>query len=525
MTQTKRILKVPEETVLRNILRDGAYELVKNSDLRPPGSFVVLENLAQHLIKTLNVSTDFIDFAIVLIGNELWRNTVKATPMHRRLLLLPQCLKNNASCQGVFDALGLVCAGCKSCVIDDVLVEAENLGYTTLVAEGTTVAVGLVEEGAIDAVIGVSCMPVLQRSFEKVSNAAVPVIGLPLMYDGCTNTKIDFDWLLQEIRMLEEDDTNRPISISLLKAEIQNYFTSETIQAYFSEIGVAEDLAKGFMLNGGQRLRPLLAVMSYRAYTHSDEEFIARSLAFIIESFHKASLIHDDIQDNSERRYGEDTFHLKHGIPLAINAGDYLMGKGYQLLSTLPVNAEMLVNCLKRVSNSHVKLTQGQGADILLYSNMSEISVEHVLHIFRLKTGEAIKVPLTLGAILGNADGEEVIVLAEFADVFGIAYQIRDDINEFTACNADEKLQDFPLLLALLVQTKEIDFFKAVNVDELIGFRALFVEYDVLSKAELLLHSYVEQCYATLDKLKNSKLRLSLYAVVGKTFKVLSTYE
>lgn len=124
---------------------------------------------------------------------------VAATPFDRRLLLLPQCLKNTQSCQAELDSLGLICAGCKGCQIDSVLNKAEALGYTTLVAEGTTVAVGLVEEGAIDAVIGVSCMPVLQRSFEPVSRAAVPVLGLPLLYDGCENTNVDYGWLFEEM--------------------------------------------------------------------------------------------------------------------------------------------------------------------------------------------------------------------------------------------------------------------------------------------------------------------------------------
>ena len=84
-------------------------------------------------------------------------------------------------------------------------------------AEGTTVAIGLVEEGAIDAVIGVSCMPVLQRSFSAVTNAAVPVIGLPLMYDGCENTKIDTKWLYDEIRAYNENMNMQPISSSNLK--------------------------------------------------------------------------------------------------------------------------------------------------------------------------------------------------------------------------------------------------------------------------------------------------------------------
>jgi geranylgeranyl diphosphate synthase, type II len=116
---------------------------------------------------------------MVLLGNEIWRETVMATPFNRRLLLLPQCLRNDSQCQGVFDELGLNLFRLPGLPNRFYFNKAEKLGYTTLVAEGTTVAIGLVEEGAIDAVIGVSCMSVLQRSFKPVTRAALPGIGIP----------------------------------------------------------------------------------------------------------------------------------------------------------------------------------------------------------------------------------------------------------------------------------------------------------------------------------------------------------
>ena len=58
-----------------------------------------------------------------------------------------------------------------------------------------------------------------------------------------------------------------------------------------------------------------------------------RRAAISIESFHKASLVHDDIQDGDEFRYGQPTLHIAHGVPTAINVGDYLIGLGYRLVS------------------------------------------------------------------------------------------------------------------------------------------------------------------------------------------------
>ncbi|MCF6332436.1 MAG: polyprenyl synthetase family protein [Draconibacterium sp.] len=524
MNKSKRILKVPQESFLRNILRKESRILVQREKLLPPGRFETLEKLASQLVEKLEISENYIDFAIVLIGNETWRETVKATPINRRLLLLPQCLKNNDTCKGVFDKLGLNCAGCKGCLIDDILINAEQLGYSTLVAEGTTVAVGLVEEGAIDAVIGVSCMPVLQRSFEPVSNAAVPVIGLPLMYNGCDSTKIDYKWLLDEIKSFEENTDLKPLSVSLLKSRVQEYFSEESVKLFFPESGEAEQLAKGYLLIGGQRMRPLMAVLSYLAYSKKDSETILSSLSMIIECFHKASLVHDDIEDDADFRYNKETAHKTHGIPVAINVGDYLIGKGYQILSNLPVDDGLIAKCLKKIALSHVKLTQGQGADILLNSRKNDLDTEKAFRIFKLKTGEALKVALLLGAILGGAEENEVEILEQFSDLFGIAYQIRDDLNEFHENNKEEKINDFPFLIALLNDSysEKNNILSEKALVDIGEFRKQIVVENLILKAENILNGYVDKCYSQLDELQNAKLRLSLYGVLGKIFKPIN---
>jgi len=514
MNKSIRILKVPEESVLRNKLRKEAGLLVKELHLLPPAPFDRMEQLAEDLLKKNNIPEEYIDFTIVLLGNESWRKTIEATPFNRRLLLLPQCLKDNTSCKGQFDALGLNCAACKACPIDDILLKAEALGYATLVAEGTTMAIGLVEEGSIDAVIGVSCMPVLQRSFEPVSNAAVPVIGLPLMYDGCVNTQIDTTWLYDEITVYKEDINYQPISIAGTKTKIDEFFANGHLHPYFPGNDFTTKLAKEYLEIGGQRMRPVIAALSYMAYSGSERDEILFPLSLIIESFHKASLIHDDIEDDADYRYQVETAHKKYGIPQAINAGDYLIGKGYRVLSDLPVSGELLARGLKQVSESHIKLTQGQGEDILFHSGDAQAGMDEILRIFKNKTGEAIKVSLLLGAILGEADESELQILKAFSGLFGIAYQIRDDLHEFREQNENEKTADFPFLIALLNGRTSAETYN--HVDE---FRRQVTACGLDKEAERLLDDFVLKCYAELDKLRNAKLRLSLYGVLGKIFK------
>ena len=522
MIKTQRLLKVPQEVKLRNLLRQGANSLVAERNLLPPLSFESLQELAQELLQKLGLDQEYLDFAIVLCGNEIWRNVIAATPFDRRLLLLPQCLKNSTNCQGELDSLGLICAGCKACQIDSVLTKAEALGYTTLVAEGTTVAIGLVEEGAIDAVIGVSCMPVLQRSFGPVSRTAVPVMGLPLLFNGCENTNVDYGWLFEEMHQLKQNPDLQPLSVSLLKDQVQDYFTDFTLQHFFGDNNETEKLAKQMLMIGGQRIRPLLTVLAYRSFAEKADERLQAALAVVIECFHKASLIHDDIEDDDDFRYEQETLHKTHGIPVAINVGDYLIGKGYQLLANLPVGPSVLAGSLRVVSASHLNLATGQGADLMVNGQTGSFSVDHILQIFTQKTGEAVKVALLLGAINGGAPKEELARLETFADWFGIAYQIRDDLNEFREKNHSGHAHHFPFLMALLneklTEKGGAKGLQELTLMDLASLHQMIVDEQVDQHADAFLKMYVDKCYRELDQLQNLKLKLGLYGVMGKIF-------
>ena len=86
-----------------------------------------------------------------------------------------------------------------------------------------------------------------------------------------------------------------------------------------------------------------------------------------IETFHKASLVHDDIEDDDAFRYGEETLHRKYGTPTAINVGDYLIGLGYRLVSreAKALGAETVADILDRLADAHLRLSEGQGAELL----------------------------------------------------------------------------------------------------------------------------------------------------------------
>lgn len=523
MKVKENILQVPEKALTRNRLRKAARELVARLEIVPPASFLFIQQMADDIIAQTGTHDSFREFAMVVCGNEIWRPVVAATPYNRRLLLLPQCLKNNSSCHAEIDELGLICAGCQSCQIDSILQKAETLGYATLVAEGTTVAIGLVQEGSVDAVIGITCMSVLQKSFEPVSKAAVPVIGIPLLFEGCAETDVDNRWLDDELTNFQENNEWKPISVSALKERVNGFFTEERLTAM---VGAANDrttqLAIQSMLTGGQRIRPLLTALAYSAYSSAVSEDLLLELSVVVECFHKASLIHDDIEDNDDFRYNTETIHKQNGIPVAINTGDFLLGKGYELLGKLPLGAPALAACYQLVASGHVALSLGQGADLLAGKHHQVLSLAQQLKIFERKTGSAIGVALLLGAVAGHAPACDLDILRTFSDYFGMAYQIKDDLDEYREQNEHTQIADYPLMLSLLAENApELmngDLRIAYSVNDKIQVSEWINSRYIVQKADKLLQEYTSKAYNELDRLGNLRMKLSLYTVLGKIF-------
>lgn len=517
------ILEVPEKALVRNSLRKAARQLVVERGILPPASFSLIGELAVEVIAITNTERRFTEFAMVVCGNEIWRPVVAATPYNRRLLLIPQCLKSDNNCNAVIDQLGLICAGCQSCQIDSILQKAEALGYATLVAEGTTVAVSLVQEGAIDAVIGVSCMSVLQKSFEPVSRAAVPVIGIPLLFEGCAETDVDNFWLNEEMMSFRENDSMRALSVSAMKENVKQFFSEEILQQAF---GHSDDstcqLAIGSMLTGGHRIRPLLTALAYSAYSPNVSDELMASLSVVVECFHKASLIHDDVEDNDDFRYDTETIHKLNGTAVAINTGDFLLGKGYELLGQLPLAPAKLAACYQLVAAGHVALSLGQGSDLLASSRKILLPLDQQLKIFERKTGSAIRVALLLGAVAAEAPENDLAILKIFSGYFGIAYQIKDDLEEFREANEHTHPADYPLLLSLLAHHAEElppEYIRQLYLENHgMEISQLIIEKEIDQRAEQLLQEFTGKAYRELDKLENLKMKLSLYTVLGKIF-------
>lgn len=434
---------IPGALAERDRIRRAADAYVREAVLLPPLSLDDLRRHTNRIMAAHHIDGRFLDFVTILVANALWRDTVAAVPFERRVFLLPQCLRAKDVCEADIDEFGLLCMQCGGCPIGRLQEEAEELGYVCLVAEGTTVVTRLLAGGKVDAVIGVSCLDTLERTFPHMATHAVPGIAIPLLRDGCEATDVDVEWVREALALRDERQTVAHMGLRDLQECVAGWFTPDAlvdVLGYRSE--AAEAVAVDWLARGGKRWRPFLVAGVYAALNGSHDAFPAkvRRCAVAVECFHKASLVHDDIEDDDDERYQQPTLHCQVGMPVALNTGDLLVGEGYRLLVELDAPSEEKNGMLAAAVEGHHMLCLGQGEELVWMRNPGPLSVAQVLDLFCRKTAPAFEVALRLGALCGGAPPETGDLLKRFSASLGMAYQIRDDLEDYAAMSRDNDM-------------------------------------------------------------------------------------
>ncbi|WP_038172251.1 polyprenyl synthetase family protein [Verrucomicrobium sp. BvORR106] len=523
---------IPQTKVERDHILGTIRKYLETAKLVPPAPLDEMRYHAEKIVADNNFNPIYRDYIGVLLSNELWRETLATIPYEKRLLLMPKCLRVESKCPAPFDEFGLLCKQCGLCTIQDFQNEAEKLGYAVLVAEGSAIVMSLIQTGKIEAIVGISCLPVLERTFPYVEAAAIPAVAVPLLQDDCIDTTVDIDWVWDYIHLTSEDKTRR-LNLNKLHEDVREWFTRDSLDALLGKPhDRTEEIAREWLARAGNRWRPFLTVASYQALREDPEGPLSDSLkkaAIAVECFHKASLVHDDIEDNDAQRYGEATLHAEHGMPVALNVGDLLIGEGYRLLADSDVRADFRTEMLKIAAVGQRELCRGQGAELLWNNHPVALSSAQVLEIFRSKTAPAFEVALKIGAALSGRLDEVEEALHEYSEALGIAYQIHDDLDDLGDDSAtDNTVAIRPSIVLALIRERgkgEIkDTMEKLWNGELkespdkATIRAWAESSTAHEKAMLLLESYKEQAVRSLQGVDNANLKGLLRRVIGKIF-------
>ena len=200
------------------------------------------------------------------------------------------------------------------------------------------------------------------------------------------------------------------------------------------------------LLAGGKRIRPILVLATYQLFKKDYKICIPYAIA--LEMIHNFILIHDDLPgiDNDDFRHGKLTNHKKYNEATAILAGDALFNKGYNIISEDLKNTSDHKEISKKLKifNEFTiavgKMIDGEYIDTEFEGK--KITNQELKYIHSHKTGELLKLPVRMGAILGDATEKELEAVTKYAENIGLAFQIKDDI---LSEEGDEKVLGKPV--------------------------------------------------------------------------------
>ena len=474
-------------------LRRELRTFVQAQHLCPPVSLKQLEQLADDFTSNHQDCIDMRPWLMVEIHNQLWLPIVAGIPHERRLLMLPKCLSRYGECQAEFDAYGLLCHRCGRCHIPRLQDKVEQLGGLSIVAEGFTQVIELIENRVVDAVIGVSCLDSLEKAFPLLVRHAVPGLAIVLNDSGCRDTHVDVDYVDEMVTLLSGEVTPKLLDHEAIHEQVSRWFTRPELEHLMHPAtDPTQQICLDWMSGEGKRWRPFLLSAVWQALTGKTEMTTdVHRAAVAVECFHKASLIHDDVEDKDDTRYGQPTINALYGDAFAINVGDALLGQGYRILAQSN-NAELL----RLTSDAHIKLCRGQGEELLW--DKSPVTMDYVMNIFRYKTVPAFEVSLMLGLSCTAGYAHLRPMLKNYSEALGIAYQLKDDLEDFSQDNGPSTMKRPTAVLALRTEHPS------------------WSEDEVKTELQRLTDLYHQQALDALTELDELELKRLLYQVTEK---------
>jgi geranylgeranyl pyrophosphate synthase len=564
--QTSHLKLVPEPRQLREELRVKCAQVAAELDKSRPLSKDEMEQVARKLLTEANQPEGYVGWIMVVLATEFYKEQVAHVPPSRRLFLLPHCLKHAEGCPADYDEFGLDCKKCGACSIADYRTIAEDLGYKVLVAEGSPIVLKIIVSGHVDAIVGVACLNVLEKAIDKILLAGIPCMAVPLLSSDCRNTSVDQEWVNDMIKLVPTQAAQSTQSYVHLMRAAAKLFEADELErivprargkkrlaecngdgvSALDPIAGTEAIAYDFLARGGKHSRPFITLAVYDALTGgkgssaTGAEHIAawsdsvRRAAMSIETFHKASLVHDDVEDDDQFRYGAETIHRKFGIPTAINVGDYLIGLGYRLVSreSKTLGADTVADILDGLADAHIKLSEGQGAELLWRDSRDKrLTPLDALKIYALKTSPAFEAAFFTGARLAGSVEKYVEPIKQFARNLGVAFQILNDLGDWQGDEHNklsaglDTLGGRPtLLMALALEAlspaKQEELLSLVTNEtgstqsRLTRVRQLYNEAGVFEKAHKLVDKHQQRAEEIADKLQPEELRRLFYYLI-----------
>jgi octaprenyl-diphosphate synthase len=196
-----------------------------------------------------------------------------------------------------------------------------------------------------------------------------------------------------------------------------------------SEVSMIPDLARHLIAAGGKRIRPTLTLLSARLAGHEGDRHVG--LATAVEFIHTATLLHDDVVDESDLRRGRSTANALWGNKAPVLVGDFLFSRAFQLMVS-----DGNLRVLEILSDASAVIAEGEVAQLMTAGDAATTEGAY-FHVIRAKTAALFRAACQVGAVVAAREPAAETALATYGEELGIAFQLVDDALDYSAREAE----------------------------------------------------------------------------------------
>ena len=200
-------------------------------------------------------------------------------------------------------------------------------------------------------------------------------------------------------------------------------------QRLSSDVALVDQLSHYIVNSGGKRLRPLLVLLSAKTFDYQGD--MHHLLAAIIEFIHTATLLHDDVVDESDLRRGNETANALFGNAASVLVGDFLYSRAFEMM--VDVNDMRVMQILATTTNV---IAEGEVMQLMNVHDANTTEAKY-LEVIHCKTAKLFEAATQLGAILCDRSAKEIQAMAAYGRYLGTAFQLIDDVMDYTSSSED----------------------------------------------------------------------------------------
>ena len=291
-------------------------------------------------------------------------------------------------------------------------------------------------------------------------------------------------------------------------------------QRLSSEVALVNQLSRYIVNSGGKRLRPLVTLLSAKVFDYQGDMHYL--MAAIIEFIHTATLLHDDVVDESDLRRGNETANALFGNAASVLVGDFLYSRAFEMM--IDVDDMRVMQILATTTNV---IAEGEVMQLMNVHD-ADTTEEKYLEVIHCKTAKLFEAATQLGAILCNREDKEIQAMAAYGRYLGTAFQLIDDVMDYTSSsdqmgkNVGDDLAEgkptLPLIYAMKQGTPEqVAVIKVAiekgGYDDIDKVQSIIEQTGALLYTEKMAQQQAEKAIAELSCLSDSENKTLLEAI------------